>query len=386
MARVTFFEKSGCAANARQKALLLAAGHELDVRDLRRHFWSNLRLLEFLGDLPVARVVQPGSAGRCARGPSCPRQLDERERTGARPPAQHIPLLIRQAAAAGRRRTAGGFRRRSHRRLDRPAASSRPASSKACRSRRFAATATYLLCADGRWGRRLSSAASGRSQRPMTVPLPTLDASGARRRRGCTGSAPSMPICGSFDIILRTANGTTYNAYAVRGSQGVAIIDTVKIGFSETFFRRLESVADYDEITTVVLNHLEPDHSGALPELLRRARRATLLVSPQARLMLQGLFDPADLAGRSLSSAAAIAPISAIDNCSSSTRRTCTGRIPSAPGWRPKGSCSRPTSWVATIATAVCSTTRSAISASPSITTTDTSCARSAPTCARLWT
>ncbi|MCM8611893.1 FprA family A-type flavoprotein [Accumulibacter sp.] len=101
-----------------------------------------------------------------------------------------------------------------------------------------------------------------------------------------------------FDIILRSANGTSYNAYAVRGSQGVAIIDTVKSGFSETFFRRLESIASYDEITTVVLNHLEPDHSGALPELLRRARRATLLVSPQARLMLQGLFDPADLAGR----------------------------------------------------------------------------------------
>jgi len=101
-----------------------------------------------------------------------------------------------------------------------------------------------------------------------------------------------------FDIILRTANGTSYNAYAVRGSQGVAIIDTVKIDFSEAFFGRLESIADYDEITTVVLNHLEPDHSGALPELLRRARRATLLVSPQARLMLNGLFDPADLAGR----------------------------------------------------------------------------------------
>ncbi|MBK7674533.1 MAG: FprA family A-type flavoprotein [Candidatus Accumulibacter sp.] len=106
------------------------------------------------------------------------------------------------------------------------------------------------------------------------------------------------PDLRSFDIILRTANGTSYNAYVVRGSHGVAVIDTVKLNFSETFFRRLESIADYDEITTIVLNHLEPDHSGALPELLRRAPGATLLVSPQARLMLKGLFDPADLAGR----------------------------------------------------------------------------------------
>jgi flavorubredoxin len=102
----------------------------------------------------------------------------------------------------------------------------------------------------------------------------------------------------SFDIILRTANGTSYNAYAVRGSAGVAVIDTVKENFSATFFARLEAVADYAEITTIVLNHLEPDHSGALPELLRRAPQARLYVSHQARPMLKGLFNPAEFAGR----------------------------------------------------------------------------------------
>ena len=99
------------------------------------------------------------------------------------------------------------------------------------------------------------------------------------------------PDLRSFDIILRTANGTSYNAYAVRGSQGVAVIDTVKESYSDTFFRRLESVARYDEITTIVLNHLEPDHSGALPELMARAPKAKLYVSPQARAMMKGLFD-----------------------------------------------------------------------------------------------
>ena len=41
----------------------------------------------------------------------------------------------------------------------------------------------------------------------------------------------------SFDIILKTANGTTYNSYAVRGSEGVAIVDTVKACFADDFFR-----------------------------------------------------------------------------------------------------------------------------------------------------
>ncbi len=106
------------------------------------------------------------------------------------------------------------------------------------------------------------------------------------------------PDLRSFDIILRTANGTSYNAYAVRGDAGVAVIDTVKANFAARFFHQLEAVAGYDEITTVVLNHLEPDHSGALPELLRRAPRARLYVSHQAKPVLKGLFDPAEFEGR----------------------------------------------------------------------------------------
>lgn len=98
-----------------------------------------------------------------------------------------------------------------------------------------------------------------------------------------------------FDIILKTANGTTYNSYCVRGTEGVAIIDTVKASHAEEFFRRLEQVASYDEITTIVLNHLEPDHSGALPELMRRAPQAKLYISTKGQLMLKALVKDAAL-------------------------------------------------------------------------------------------
>jgi flavorubredoxin len=96
----------------------------------------------------------------------------------------------------------------------------------------------------------------------------------------------------SFDLILHTANGTTYNAYVVRGAEGVAVIDTVKEEFADEFFAKLEQVARYDEITTVVMNHLEPDHSGALPELLRRAPQAKVHISSKAPLMLKALLKP----------------------------------------------------------------------------------------------
>ncbi|TAL14336.1 MAG: hypothetical protein EPO01_19615 [Aquabacterium sp.] len=54
MARIVFYEKPGCGGNARQKALLLAAGHELEVRDLLAWPWTRASLLDFLAPLPVA--------------------------------------------------------------------------------------------------------------------------------------------------------------------------------------------------------------------------------------------------------------------------------------------------------------------------------------------
>ncbi len=52
----------------------------------------------------------------------------------------------------------------------------------------------------------------------------------------------------------------------------------------------MESVARYDEISVIVLNHLEPDHSGALPELMRRAPQARLYISQKAQSMLKALL------------------------------------------------------------------------------------------------
>ncbi len=94
----------------------------------------------------------------------------------------------------------------------------------------------------------------------------------------------------TFDIILHTDYGTTYNSYLVRGRDGVAVIDTVKAECADEFFARLESIADYDEIRAIVLNHLEPDHSGALPELIQRAPQAPLYLSPRGVGLIKGLF------------------------------------------------------------------------------------------------
>jgi nitrogenase-associated protein len=54
MTHIIFYEKPGCANNARQKQLLAAAGHSLDVRNLLTESWTAERLKDFFGAKPVA--------------------------------------------------------------------------------------------------------------------------------------------------------------------------------------------------------------------------------------------------------------------------------------------------------------------------------------------
>jgi flavorubredoxin len=65
-----------------------------------------------------------------------------------------------------------------------------------------------------------------------------------------------------------TNRGTSYNSYLVRDKK-TAIIDTVARPFAKEFVQNLCWEINPAEIDYVVVNHAEPDHSGALPELMK---------------------------------------------------------------------------------------------------------------------
>ena len=92
MVRLVFYEKPGCATNARQKALLRDAGHVLTVRDLLAEPWSAGRLRSFFGDRPVAQWFNR-AAPRVKSGEIDPQRC-EPERALALMLAD--PLLIRR--------------------------------------------------------------------------------------------------------------------------------------------------------------------------------------------------------------------------------------------------------------------------------------------------
>ncbi|WP_455756320.1 FprA family A-type flavoprotein [Sulfurimonas sp.] len=97
------------------------------------------------------------------------------------------------------------------------------------------------------------------------------------------------PDIRTFDIIMKTANGTTYNSYLLKTDDGVVIFDTVKKEFEEEFFKKIESLCSYSDIKYIIMHHLEPDHSGALPELTKRVPHAKVFISPMAQPMLKSI-------------------------------------------------------------------------------------------------
>lgn len=91
---------------------------------------------------------------------------------------------------------------------------------------------------------------------------------------------------GAIDWALRdfhgfeTPHGTTYNAYLVVGETGAALVDTVKAPFVPELLSRIESVLPLERITHVVVNHVEPDHNGGLPDVMSAMPHARVVASP----------------------------------------------------------------------------------------------------------
>ena len=89
---------------------------------------------------------------------------------------------------------------------------------------------------------------------------------------------------GAIDWALRefhghlTSRGTTYNAYLILADK-ITLVDTVKSSFREEMLSRIASVIDPGDITYVISNHSEMDHSGCLPEVIEAVKPEKVFAS-----------------------------------------------------------------------------------------------------------
>lgn len=83
--------------------------------------------------------------------------------------------------------------------------------------------------------------------------------------------------------------GTTYNAYLLE-TEMPTLIDTVDISFGGEFAKKLSNIMDLNTLKYVVINHVEPDHSGALPALMNRAKNAVIVTTEKAKELLIEMY------------------------------------------------------------------------------------------------
>ncbi|MZQ75034.1 MAG: MBL fold metallo-hydrolase [Peptoclostridium sp.] len=73
-----------------------------------------------------------------------------------------------------------------------------------------------------------------------------------------------------------TQRGSTYNAYLIVDEK-ITLIDTVKGYLADEMISRISSIIDPSSIDYIVSNHVEMDHSGALPRMMEIAKNATII-------------------------------------------------------------------------------------------------------------
>ncbi|MBN1242121.1 MAG: anaerobic nitric oxide reductase flavorubredoxin [Spirochaetales bacterium] len=86
-----------------------------------------------------------------------------------------------------------------------------------------------------------------------------------------------------------THRGSSYNAYVVEEEKTV-LIDTVWMPFAKEFVDNLEAEGLLAKLDAVVANHGEVDHSGALPELLRRRPELPVYCTANGVKSLKGQY------------------------------------------------------------------------------------------------
>ena len=92
-----------------------------------------------------------------------------------------------------------------------------------------------------------------------------------------------------FDSLIPLPDGTSYNAYLIKGSEKTALIDSVDPMTSAVLANYLNQL-QVDKIDYIVANHAEQDHSGTIPQLLERYPEAKVVATPKCKELLIGLL------------------------------------------------------------------------------------------------
>lgn len=96
-----------------------------------------------------------------------------------------------------------------------------------------------------------------------------------------------------FEGLWPLPYGVSYNSYIVRGEK-CALIDCVEISRSADLIRHIHDIIGDTPLDYLVVNHMEPDHSGGIPVLLDHYPGLKLVGNRQTAGMLKGFYHVSD--------------------------------------------------------------------------------------------
>ncbi len=92
-----------------------------------------------------------------------------------------------------------------------------------------------------------------------------------------------------FEGIWPLPQGVSYNSYLIDDDE-LVLIDGAKTDFEEELIENIEEIADPTEIDYILVNHMEPDHSGSLPTIRRLAPQAEIICTEKATGFLESFY------------------------------------------------------------------------------------------------
>ncbi|MFW6377671.1 MAG: MBL fold metallo-hydrolase, partial [bacterium] len=97
-----------------------------------------------------------------------------------------------------------------------------------------------------------------------------------------------------FESLWPLPNGVSYNAYLI-DDEKVALIDTVKITYHDDFIEKIGMLLGDRGIDYLVINHMEPDHSGSVKALKRAYPDLQIVGNSKTADFLKGFYDIDDV-------------------------------------------------------------------------------------------
>jgi flavorubredoxin len=87
-----------------------------------------------------------------------------------------------------------------------------------------------------------------------------------------------------FDELIPLPDGTSYNAYLIKGSEKTALLDTVDPPKTTELIENLLR-AGAEKVDYVISHHAEQDHSGGIPDILMFYPDAKVVTNPKCKKM-----------------------------------------------------------------------------------------------------